>query len=45
MHEYIIPTLLAICAVLTLRKKENAYDLLTEGAAEGLQLMKTITPR
>lgn len=44
MHEYIIPTLLAICAVLTLRKKENAYDLLTEGAAEGLQLMKTITP-
>lgn len=44
MHEYIIPTLLAICALLTLNKKENAYDLLTEGAAEGLQLMKTITP-
>lgn len=44
MHEYIIPVLLAICAVGALHKKENAYDLLIDGAAEGLMLMKKILP-
>ena len=44
MHEYIIPLLLAVCAIGALRKRENAYDLLLEGAAEGLSLMKQITP-
>lgn len=44
MHKYIIPLLLAICAVLALRKHENTYDLLLDGAAEGLRLMKNITP-
>lgn len=44
MHEYVIPLLLAICSIITLRKQENAYDLLLEGAGEGLKLMKRITP-
>ena len=44
MHEYLIPLLLAICALLTLKQKENAYDLLTDGALEGLRLLKTILP-
>lgn len=44
MHELIIPFLLALCATITLGKKENAYDLLTQGAWEGFRLMKTILP-
>lgn len=44
MHEYIIPLLLAICAILALRKQENSYDLLLDGAAEGFRLMKNIAP-
>ena len=44
IHESIIPLILAICALLTLRKKENAYDLLVEGAGNGLRLMKNIAP-
>lgn len=44
MHEFLIPLILAICAMITLRKQENAYDLLVEGAGEGLRLMKTIAP-
>ena len=44
MYESVIPLLLAICALLTLRKHENAYDLLLDGAAEGLKLIKNILP-
>ena len=44
MHEYLIPLLLAACAVLALRKQENTYDLLLDGAAEGLRLLKNIVP-
>lgn len=44
MYEYLIPLILTICAIVTLRKQENAYDHLTAGAAEGLSLMKTIAP-
>lgn len=44
MHEYIIPLVLAVCAVIALRKQENSYDILLNGAAEGLKLMKDITP-
>ncbi len=44
MIDYIVPLLLLFGAVLTLRRKENAYDLLLTGAAEGLKLLYTIIP-
>ena len=44
MYEYVIPLLLAVCAILVLRKQENAYDLLLDGAADGLRLLKNIVP-
>lgn len=44
MHEYLIPLMVGICAILSLRKKEATYDLLIDGAAEGLLLMKQIVP-
>lgn len=44
MTDYIVPFLLLICSVLALRKKENAYDALLEGAAEGLKLLVTLVP-
>lgn len=44
MNEYIIPLLLATVSLAALRKRENAYDLLIEGAGSGLKLMLTIAP-
>ena len=44
MYNYVIPTLLASCAILALRRQENAYDLLLDGASEGLKLLKNIVP-
>lgn len=44
MAEGIIPLLLAVCAIAALRKRENAYDILVDGAAEGLKLMAQIFP-
>lgn len=44
VHEAIIPLILSICALITLKKKENAYDLLVVGAGNGLRLMKNIAP-
>lgn len=44
MADYIIPLLLALIAVLSLRKKENGYDLMVSGGAEGLRLLLTIAP-
>jgi spore maturation protein B len=44
MTDLLIPGLLtAVCAV-ALWKKESAYDLLVEGAADGLRLLKNIVP-
>jgi spore maturation protein B len=44
MTDLLIPGLLtAVCAV-ALWKKESAYDLLIEGAADGLRLLKSIVP-
>lgn len=44
MIDYIVPgLLLAICAI-ALHKKENAYDLLLSGAADGLKLLVSILP-
>ena len=44
MTDYLIPALLLLCALLALHRKENAYNLLMDGAAEGLSLVKSILP-
>ena len=44
MIDYLIPGLLAVCSLLVLHKKENAYDLLLQGGAEGLKTAVTILP-
>ena len=44
MTDYLVPVLLFVSAVLALRKKENAYSILLEGASEGLQLLISILP-
>ena len=44
MSDYVIPVLLSVCALISLKKQENTYDLLLDGAAEGLLLMKNIVP-
>ena len=44
MAEYIVPLILAATAIAALRKKENAYDVLTDGAREGFQMLLTIGP-
>ena len=44
MADYIVPLLLAVTAIAALRKRENAYDILTDGAREGLSILLTIAP-
>ncbi len=44
MIDYIVPALLLVASLLTLRKKENAYDLLLNGATDGLKLLASIVP-
>lgn len=44
MTDYVVPGLLAFAGILSLWKKENAYDLLLDGAAKGLGLMASIAP-
>ena len=44
MTDYVVPGLLAGCSLLVLRKKENAYDLLLQGGAEGLKTAVSILP-
>ena len=44
MTNYIVPLLLLAVSLLALHKKENAYDLLLEGAADGLKLLTTLIP-
>ena len=44
MTEYIVPIILLIASLLTLRKQENSYDLLLSGAADGLKLLLTLIP-
>ncbi len=41
---YIVPLLLLTSSLLTLRKRENAYDLLLQGGKEGLELLFTLVP-
>ncbi len=44
MTDYIVPVLLMVSSALALRKRENSYDLLLSGAAEGLRLLITLVP-
>lgn len=44
MVDYIVPLLLLTASLLALRKQENAYDLLLNGAADGLKLLVSIIP-
>lgn len=44
MIDYIVPLLLFFAVALALGKRENAYNLLLDGAAEGLKLLVTLIP-
>lgn len=44
MTDLLIPGLLTAVCAIALWKKESAYDLLVEGAADGLGLLKSIVP-
>ena len=44
MTDYLVPLILLGTSLLALRKQENCYGILLEGAAEGLKLLKTILP-
>ncbi len=44
MTDYLIPVMLLFVCLLALRKQENAYDLLLDGAAQGLRLLITLIP-
>ena len=44
MTDYIVPGILLFSAAAALRKQENAYDLMLQGAAEGLKLLLSILP-
>ena len=44
MTDYIVPGILLIASAAALRKRENAYDILLDGAAEGLKLLYAIVP-
>lgn len=44
MTDYIVPLLLFVVSALALRKRENAYDILLQGAADGLRLLASILP-
>ena len=42
--DYLVPILLLLACLAALRKKENAYSLLIDGAGEGLKLLLTLVP-
>ena len=44
MIDYIVPVLLFFAAALALGRRENAYNLLLDGAADGLKLLVTLIP-
>ncbi len=44
MTDYIIPLLLLAVSLFTLKRKENLYDALLTGAAEGLKILLSIVP-
>jgi spore maturation protein B len=44
MTDYIVPILLLIASLFALRKQANSYDLLLDGAVDGLKLLVTLVP-
>ncbi len=44
MTDYIVPMLLLTASLLALCKRENTYDLLLSGAANGLKLLISLIP-
>lgn len=44
MADHILPLILAVTALTALGRRENAYDILTDGAKEGFQMLLTIAP-
>ena len=44
MTDYIIPCILLATCLVALRRRENAYDILLSGAADGLKLLVSILP-
>lgn len=44
MNHYIVPLILFLTCAFALGKRENPYNLMLQGAAEGLTLLKTIVP-
>lgn len=44
MTDYIIPLVLAGASLLALGRRENVYDALLEGSAQGLRLLANILP-
>ena len=44
MTDYIVPVLLLLTAAIALGKRESPYDLMLNGAADGLKLVVSILP-
>ncbi len=44
MTDYIVPLILLVSCALALRRKEDAYGLMLEGAGDGLKLLLSIVP-
>ena len=44
MADLLVPAILALTACVTLWRRENVYEALTDGAAQGLRLLVTIVP-
>lgn len=44
MFDYLIPMILMVSSLLALRRQENSYQLLLDGAANGLALIRHILP-
>lgn len=44
MVDLLVPLLLVVFSVAALRKKQDVYSLLTDGAADGLRLLLRIVP-
>ena len=44
MTDYIVPGLIFLATAVALGKKENVYDLMLEGAADGMKLMLHLVP-
>ena len=44
MIDYILPLILMGCALFSLRNRENPYEILISGAADGLQILISLIP-